>query len=563
MSDSLAYNLRLRATWDDESPAAVDTPFGLFFGAGLFDYFALVFTTVDALPAGINNEETHYYSYFPMPFDNRALLELVNNGDTQIENISYTIRYTTLAEPQTGVGKFHAYYNRNPDPAPGVDFLFLEETGAGHLVGIVQTLRGYSDSQWYLEGDERIFIDGSDTPAIHGTGTEDFYNGGWYFEFGTFTQPVHGMTMEYDSYIDPNSRSNTCYRYLLSDTIPFSKSIVAGIEHGGWNEYDADFDSLALYYKIDRPLSVLTDELDVGNSDSETEHGYTTSNVAWSGTTTAPYEVDLDGMHNVDEGNWLGMEGSCQFTMKIDPSNSGLLLRRRINYGVPQQKAMVYVDGQAAGAWFEPGSNTTDGSRNVEYPVFRDSEFMIAASLSKGKTELTINITNASTESEWTEYYYKVLSFYSLDEPNVGDFDADGDVDQSDFSYLQACMTGKNQEPEPYCTSADMDSDGDVDLYDVARFEACVTGPGIPADESCLDVVIVDLPHDVDDDGDVDLTDFGAFQQCLSGPHVPYPAGCEEADLDKDGDVDVEDKDDFLQCFSGASQGYDPYCAGE
>jgi len=316
MSDSLAYDLHLRAIWDDQFPAAVDAPFGPFFGAGLFEYSSEVFTTVDALPAGISNDETRYYSYFPMPFDNHAQLELANNGDSQVDNVSYTMRYTTLAEPQTGIGKFHALFNHDPHPATGEDYIFLEETGAGHLVGIVQTWRGYSGNQGYLEGDERIFIDGSDTPALHGTGAEDFYNGGWYFSYDRFTQPVHGMPIEYNLTVSPDYH-NTCYRYLFSDTIPFTNSIRAGMEHGGSNEYDVDIDSLALYYKIDQPLSVLTDELDVGDAASESAHGYTASNVTWSGTTTAPYEVDLDGINNVDQGNWLGAGGTCQFTMTI------------------------------------------------------------------------------------------------------------------------------------------------------------------------------------------------------------------------------------------------------
>ena len=36
----------------------------------------------------------------------------------------------------------------------------------------------------YLEGDERIFIDGKLTPELYGTGTEDFYESGWYFRGG-------------------------------------------------------------------------------------------------------------------------------------------------------------------------------------------------------------------------------------------------------------------------------------------------------------------------------------------------------------------------------------------
>jgi hypothetical protein len=37
----------------------------------------------------------------------------------------------------------------------------------------------------FLEGDERVFVDGQESPHIYGTGTEDFYESGWYFKDAT------------------------------------------------------------------------------------------------------------------------------------------------------------------------------------------------------------------------------------------------------------------------------------------------------------------------------------------------------------------------------------------
>ena len=45
----------------------------------------------------------------------------------------------------------------------------------------------------HLEGDERISVDGSRSPQIHGTGLEDFFSGGFYFIRGAFTLPTHGQ----------------------------------------------------------------------------------------------------------------------------------------------------------------------------------------------------------------------------------------------------------------------------------------------------------------------------------------------------------------------------------
>lgn len=66
------------------------------------------------------------------------------------------------------------------------------------------------------------------------------------------------------------------------------------------------------------------------------------------------------------------------------------------------------------------------------------------------------------------------------------DYDRDGDVDQSDFGHLQACLGGVGQTP-PFagCRNADLDYDNDVDQEDLAVFMGCARGPAIPADPMC------------------------------------------------------------------------------
>lgn len=66
------------------------------------------------------------------------------------------------------------------------------------------------------------------------------------------------------------------------------------------------------------------------------------------------------------------------------------------------------------------------------------------------------------------------------------DFDRDGDVDQSDFSRLQACLSGAGIEPAlPQCDDARLDTDKDVDAADVAVFLACMSGPNVLCDADC------------------------------------------------------------------------------
>jgi hypothetical protein len=68
------------------------------------------------------------------------------------------------------------------------------------------------------------------------------------------------------------------------------------------------------------------------------------------------------------------------------------------------------------------------------------------------------------------------------------DADGDGDVDQSDFASMQACLTGAAVAiADPSCRYWDIDGDNDVDGDDLTRFAGCISGPMLDADRDCLD----------------------------------------------------------------------------
>lgn len=67
-----------------------------------------------------------------------------------------------------------------------------------------------------------------------------------------------------------------------------------------------------------------------------------------------------------------------------------------------------------------------------------------------------------------------------------GDFDLDGDVDQEDFGYLQACLSGPGiAQTDSACRNARLDDDEDVDQEDFAILRSCLSGPGVRADVNC------------------------------------------------------------------------------
>jgi len=61
-----------------------------------------------------------------------------------------------------------------------------------------------------------------------------------------------------------------------------------------------------------------------------------------------------------------------------------------------------------------------------------------------------------------------------------GDFDYDGDVDQSDFGHFQLCLSGSDNPLTSGCRSADFDHDSDVDGFDFSGYQPCLSGANEP-----------------------------------------------------------------------------------
>ncbi len=394
ISDRILETVKIRAYWDGEEKPSVEAPIGEFFGCGIGEY------TVDSLPTKMSTAADGYYRcFFPMPFASAAKIELVNNGPTALSQVEWIVRIGSMPDAdqliaQGKVGRFHAVYHSESPTSTDNDYTILQTAGRGCFVGCVMSLRGLTDSKEYLEGDERIHIDGSATPVIYGTGTEDFFNGGWYFKNGPFTCQSHGNpAQETDS-----TARNACYRYFLSDKIPYYGSIRVRLEHGNINDVNGNYSSVAFYYELGESGIVMTDELDIGNDESERAHFYTCTGQTWEGTASRRYEGD-DPTLIADYGR--SFKGECHFTASIDPANTGVKLRRRMDYTTPHQRAEVYVNNNFAGYWYDAGSAAR----------WRDSDFEIPASLTAGKNSIKIRIVS----SEWNEFRYRVFSYVNGD----------------------------------------------------------------------------------------------------------------------------------------------------
>ncbi len=389
---NICKDLWISATWDNHEETDIDSPFYLFFGGGVKEFES------NSLLAGSNPATGELYFYFPMPFGETSKICFDNKGTYFTRNfeIEFYIDNTLTTAEFAKKGYLRTQY-KSEKTQHHKDFEILSASGVGHMVGVI-LYTGITDGNIHLEGDERVYIDGSLTPQIYGTGTEDLFNGGWYFtKGGTFSRAYHGFT-----YGDPHIDSEfLCYRYFLIDHINFYSDIFFGLEHGPMNDVNTDYTSLALYYSRDATGRKLSDSLDVGNLSHQIVHNYNVGNNAEFFELTAFYDGDKDDIEWVDDG--YQHVSTLSFVAQIDPINYGIKLRRRFDQSQLNQKARVYIDDRYVGVWYEAGQNTSKR--------WRDSDFEIHKSYTEGKSQITIRIEPITENSTWSDAYYWIFSY--------------------------------------------------------------------------------------------------------------------------------------------------------
>jgi Protein of unknown function (DUF2961) len=238
--------LVLKATWDGESKPAILVPVTDFFGDSFGD------PSARSLLVGTHDDTA--YAYFPMPYDHGAQIEIVSERASG-PPVKFTSEVFSTSEPrQKDEGRFYARWNReNPVPL-GQPFTFVDVQGRGHLVGVALQAQGLESGQTlFFEGDDEATLDGELT--IHGTGSEDFFNGGWYDIpgrwNGRFSLPLSGAL----DYRKPLGRTGA-YRLFLSDAYAFRKSLKLTIEHGGeGNRVPSDYTAVSYFYLESPPTT--------------------------------------------------------------------------------------------------------------------------------------------------------------------------------------------------------------------------------------------------------------------------------------------------------------------
>jgi hypothetical protein len=386
-AEAVAFSrVQLRVTWDNRKTPSIDAPISLFYGAGLLYNRQHHEYLVKSLPMVIHYDQGRVYlsCYFPMPFFQSARVELRGLGGTKISDVGWKVRYEPYLGPTNQVGYFHATYRDHPTPELGKDLVLLDtrqtEGGGDWSGSFVGTSFIFShDAQLStLEGDPRFFFDDSKTPQAQGTGTEEWGGGGDYWGGENMTLALAGHPVGAKSpseAISPEDQIESAYRFLLADLMPFGKNAVIRLEHGGEDDSTEHYETVTYWYGLPAASLIKTDDLAVGDEHSEAQHHYISPEASKPYALTSRYEWGPDHLRGIeiypattDRGRTTKTESA--FTLKIDPRNVGVMLRRKLDYSYANQRAEIYVadarsrsaQWKLAGIWYTAGSNTSVGS---------------------------------------------------------------------------------------------------------------------------------------------------------------------------------------------------------
>ena len=397
------YNCLLRIYFDDEAKAKVEVPAGLFFGV-----YRTGLKSIKTLLFGVQDEGT-MYCYLPMPYWKCAKVEVYNKGSETIKTLKFEIgNYADkLGQyPKDRCGYFQAVYHKEFPRTEGVDYTCLEKTGCGQVVG-------HTIARWdtCMEEDERTYLDGSGTPAIYGDGFEDDHNMGWGLK--NISHPVFGAA-------SAQGGAGLIYRLYIPDWYVFHNHIKHGhqcygpnspVGHEGMYTVGRE-ESVTYFYGKDKASLKLTDELDVGDKKSKEAHQYRAEGEVKNKIGAFWYDgeknnVLLKTAAITDEG--AGYNKFSQFTVKIDPGNQGVKIRRRTDKENNRQTARVYVEGEEVKErpWY-----MVDYDKTFKMIRWRESDFEIPADYTKGKGQIQIRVEYEDSENGvLDDYYYWIYSY--------------------------------------------------------------------------------------------------------------------------------------------------------
>ena len=226
--EQMLQDVVLQVRYEGQAEPSIDVPIGDFF-CNAWRKRSFGSLLLGSAPWG-------YQCRLPMPFTSRIAFTLINGADREVR-IRFTPRFAPGAPAHTGY--LHAEW-RKSGPEAGRPHVVTDIQGQGKFIGCFLGVTGLDKSWWILEGDDQYYVDGARQPTWHGTGLEDYFNGGWYYRGASFTA-LSGV-------LDRYPFRTAQYRFHLHDPVHFAQSLRMQFERGDQNVSHGYLRSVAYLY---------------------------------------------------------------------------------------------------------------------------------------------------------------------------------------------------------------------------------------------------------------------------------------------------------------------------
>jgi hypothetical protein len=244
----------LEAFWDGEVRPSVSVPIKDFFGSRVGHPQMRAFQ--------MSADSLAFTAYFPMPFGARARLQLRNTSHIALSCFD-SVAYQLRAVDRSKLGYFRTVYSVSNPTTFGNYHQLAHLKGRGHYIGMILCVPN-PPAPYYLEGDPVFRIDSSKLNSFRCTGTEDYFNGGWYFSDSIFSLPFAGFI----------NHITTLYRFHYLDALDFLKSIDLELEHGAHNDFNTEYRTVSFFYLHHTPFWLSADTVVQGASLHISGFGY-------------------------------------------------------------------------------------------------------------------------------------------------------------------------------------------------------------------------------------------------------------------------------------------------
>ena len=337
----------------------------------------------------------------------RLPIPLRAGEELRVEADGADLRYAveTATEPWSGGVSLVTQYREQYAPGAPTTFPVFEAAGSLTLLStVVETSEGIPGDRTFLEGDDIVYTDGMRYPLLLGTGTEDYFNGGWYF-LGVHTNPTSGLTrfdvLHGDAGWDEALFEHSMYRLHVLDPIIGRSGIRFGLEAGEEGAYAPLFyRTFALAYTFDGLGEIARARFVLDKAKQ------------WRGTrmgvpdTWVRSALDAERDQPVMEFPVRSHRAVTRLRVPCPrgATPTGMLLVRTFDQGTSGQAAAVRVNGGDVGTFFERYANSAR----------RLAEDVMWIDLVEGDCDgegIQVDIDARESPHWWTESAYEAVLY--------------------------------------------------------------------------------------------------------------------------------------------------------